>query len=73
MGSFAPYGYKRDEEGHKLIIDPVAAEVVRKIFDMYANGYGYHKICVYLNVLHYLPSITEADGHHFLDLPLSVT
>lgn len=49
MGSFAPYGYKRDEEGHKLIIDPVAAEVVRKIFDMYANGYGYHKICVYLN------------------------
>ena len=26
-----------------------AAEVVRKIFDMYASGNGYHKICEYLN------------------------
>ena len=49
MGSFAPYGYERSEDGHKLIIDPVAAEVVRKIFEMYANGYGYYKICEYLN------------------------
>lgn len=49
MGSFAPYGYERSEDGHKLIIDPIAAEVVRKIFEMYANGYGYHKICEYLN------------------------
>lgn len=49
MGSFAPYGYERSDDGHKLIIDPVAAEVVRKIFEMYANGYGYHKICEYLN------------------------
>lgn len=49
MGSFAPYGYDRNEDGHKLIIDPVAAEVVKKIFDMYASGNGYHKICEYLN------------------------
>lgn len=49
MGSFAPYGYERSEDGHKLVVDPVAAEVVRKIFEMYANGYGYHKICEYLN------------------------
>ena len=49
MGSFAPYGYERSEDGHKLVIDPIAAEVVRKIFEMYANGYGYHKICEYLN------------------------
>ena len=50
MGSFASYGYERDEEDyHKLIIDPVAAEVVKKIFQMYADGYGYHRICVYLN------------------------
>lgn len=50
MGSFAPYGYDRSEEDyHKLVIDPVAAEVVKKIFKMYADGYGYHRICEYLN------------------------
>lgn len=49
MGSFASYGYDRDEDGHKLVVDPVAAEVVKKIFKMYADGYGYHRICEYLN------------------------
>ncbi len=50
MGSFAPYGYDRSEEDkHKLVIDPVAAEVVKKIFKMYAEGNGYYKICEYLN------------------------
>lgn len=50
MGSFAPYGYDRSEEDkHKLVVDPVAAEVVKKIFKMYADGNGYHKICEYLN------------------------
>lgn len=50
MGSFAPYGYERSsEDKHKLVIDPVAAVVVKKIFEMYANGYGYYKICEYLN------------------------
>ena len=50
MGSFAPYGYERSmEDKHKLVIDMVAAEVVRKIFEMYASGLGYYKICEYLN------------------------
>ena len=50
MGSFPIYGYERSEEDkHKLVIDPVAAEVVKKIFEMYADGFGYHKICEYLN------------------------
>ncbi|MBP3840926.1 MAG: recombinase family protein [Bacilli bacterium] len=49
MGSFASYGYDRSEDGHKLVIDPVAAEIVKKIFEMYADGYGYHRICEYLN------------------------
>ena len=50
MGSFASYGYERDSEDyHKLVVDPVAAEVVKKIFKMYADGYGYHRICEYLN------------------------
>lgn len=56
MGSFAPYGYDRSEEDyHKLVIDPVAAEVVKKIFKMYADGYGYHRICEYLNSNNILP------------------
>lgn len=49
MGSFAPYGYERNDDGHKLIIDGVASKIVKKIFEMYASGYGYHKICEYLN------------------------
>ena len=50
MGSFAPYGYERSEEDkHKLVVDPVAAEVVRTVFKMYAEGNGYYKICDYLN------------------------
>ena len=50
MGSFPIYGYERSEEDKdKLVIDPVAAEVVKKIFEMYADGFGYHKICEYLN------------------------
>lgn len=50
MGSFAPYGYEKlAEDKHKLVVDPVAAEVVKQIFKMYAEGFGYHKICEYLN------------------------
>ena len=50
IGSFAPYGYiKSPENKHKLIIDEVAAEVVRKIFEHYKNGLGYYKICQILN------------------------
>jgi len=50
MGSFAPYGYiKSPENKHKLIVDEVAAEVVRKIFEHYKNGLSYYKISQMLN------------------------
>jgi len=50
MGSFAPYGYvKSPENKHKLIIDDVAAEVVRKIFEHYKTGLGYYRITQILN------------------------
>ena len=50
MGSFAPYGYEKSaDDKHKLVIDSVAANVVKKIFQLYAEGYGYYKICEYLN------------------------
>jgi len=45
-----PYGYLRSaEDKHLLIIDPDAAEVVRKIFEVRLNGWGYVKIAGYLN------------------------
>jgi len=50
MGSFAPYGYKKDPNNkHKLIIDEIPAEVVRKIFEHYKNGLGYYRISKILN------------------------
>ena len=49
-GSFAPYGYIEDpDDMYHLVIDEEAAKVVREIYSMYANGYGYYKICQYLN------------------------
>ncbi len=49
-GSFAPYGYLRDpDDKNSLIIDPVASEIVKKIFELYNNGWGYYKIICYLN------------------------
>lgn len=42
IGSHAPFGYQKDpDDRHHLIIDPEAAEVVKDIFQMFANGIGY--------------------------------
>ena len=50
IGSFSLYGYIKDPErkGH-LILDPEAAAVVRKIFRLYAEGYGKTAIARILN------------------------
>lgn len=49
-GSFAPYGYAIDPKNkNHLIIDPVAAENVKLIFDLYAQGNGYRAIVIELN------------------------
>ena len=35
IGSFAPYGYIKDpKDKHQLIVDPEAAEIVKKIYKM---------------------------------------
>lgn len=49
-GGLALYGYKKDPEnkGH-LIIDPVAAEVVRTVFTLYNQGMGKTAIARELN------------------------
>lgn len=50
IGSFALYGYIKDpiQKGH-LIIDPEAAEVVREVFQLYADGIGRTQIARILN------------------------
>ena len=41
IGSFAAYGYKKDESDHnKLIIDEPAAEIVRSIYSKFIEGYS---------------------------------
>lgn len=45
----APYGYIYDKETKKLSIDPIEAEVVRRIFELSANGYSAYRIPVLLN------------------------
>ena len=42
IGGHAPFGYVKDpNDRHKLIVDPPAADVVRQIFQMFAEGIGY--------------------------------
>ena len=48
-------GYKRHPSiKNKLVIDENVSDVVRKIFDMYANGHGAVEIVNYLNKNNYL-------------------
>ena len=42
LGSRAPFGYVKDpEDKHHLLVDPVAAVTVKRIFTMFAEGIGY--------------------------------
>ena len=50
LGGFARYGYEKSpEDKHRLVVDPEAAEVVRKIFTMAAEGVTVSGIARYLN------------------------
>jgi DNA invertase Pin-like site-specific DNA recombinase len=50
IGAFAPYGYRKSEtDKNKLLIDEYAADVVRRIFSLYINGYGKMRIAGILN------------------------
>lgn len=64
IGAFAPYGYKKDTElkGH-LIVDPEAADIVREIFSLFADGYGKSAIARILNDRG-VPNPTEYKRQH---------
>lgn len=56
LGNYAPYGYQKSpEDRHKLIIDPEAAEIVRMIFNWYADGVSASGIVKQLNALQIMP------------------
>ena len=50
VGAFACYGYRKDPNCHgHLLVDPPAAPVVRRIFDLFENGTGKVRIAKLLN------------------------
>lgn len=50
LSGYAPYGYRRMRENHtRLEIDPYAAEIVRRIYELRTQGLGYAKIASVLN------------------------
>lgn len=50
IGAFTSYGYKKSPvDKNKLIIDEYAADVVRRIFSLYIQGYGKQRIAKILN------------------------
>ncbi len=50
VGAFASYGYLKDPENHNhLIVDPIASAVVRRIFELTAQGIGQVKVAQMLN------------------------
>lgn len=50
VGAFASYGYRKDPaDRNHLLIDPPAAQVVRRIFDLFEQGYGKLRIAKLLN------------------------
>jgi len=50
ISPFASYGYEvSKEDNNKLVIDPVASEVVKDIFSLYLQGYGLTGIAKCLN------------------------
>lgn len=50
IGAFAPFGYvKSPDDKNKLIVDPIASEIVKRIFSMYLSGYSMAKIVSVFN------------------------
>ncbi len=50
IGSWAPYGYRKNPENkNALLIDPEAAENVKMIYEWYLNGWGISRIARELN------------------------
>ena len=64
IGSFPPYGYRKDPEDHNhLLVEPEAAQVVRQIFGWSLEGHGKQEIARMLND-HGIPNPTRYKREH---------
>lgn len=61
-GGVAPYGYEIDKITHKLVIMPHEAEIVKHIFEMYANGKAIIEIVEELNSAGYKTKLSKTRG-----------
>ena len=65
LGSKAPYGYRKDPaDKHHLIVDEKAADIVRRIFLMAENGWGFFKIAKTLQAEGIPNPQSYAEGKH---------
>ena len=70
IASFALYGYQKDPQDHnRLVIDPEAAAVVRRIFALHLQGSGMGKIARLLNEAAIPPPSAYRAGQQGCDLP----
>ncbi|WP_242973350.1 recombinase family protein [Clostridium thermosuccinogenes] len=61
----APFGYKKSElEKNKLCVDETTAFIVREIYALYREGYGYKYIADILNSKGYPSPSSKKDGAH---------
>ena len=50
ISPFASFGYEvSKEDNNKLVVDPIASEIVKEIFDLYLKGLGFTGVAKYLN------------------------
>jgi DNA invertase Pin-like site-specific DNA recombinase len=49
LGGYAPFGYVKEEGKNQLLVDPEAAKIVRRMFDLAMSGIDAYKIAKILN------------------------
>lgn len=70
IGNFAPYGYQKDPQNkNHLLVDPVAASIVREIFEWAEQGAAPSRIADTLNKRKVLtPAMYRCAGRPYLNL-----
>ncbi len=49
ISPFASFGYDVSDDSNKLVVDPVAKDIVKNIYNLYLTGLGFTGIAKYLN------------------------
>ena len=74
LGGRPPFGYARDKEGKKLIINEAEAKIIREMFELYLKGNSLLKVASILNEKGYRSRAgKQIDGKPFGGLKFGVT